>query len=594
MQNVMPGDEGKEVVMKKIHTYVLKYWKSYLLAIVCMVSAIVLDMIYPQITKIIVNDVFIGGNLKRLTGLLLAIIVIGIGRSIFGYFKEFIFDRNCSKIGSEMRRDLFSHIQSLSVDFFDKSNTGELMARVKDDIDSVWNAVGFIGMLIIEVTIHVSCVLFCMFRLNFKLTFVPLAFMIVCGAIAVILERKLDKVYEEISEENAELTTVAEENLAGVRTVKAFAREQFEIDKFLSHNKRYYELNMKQSKLMVKYYPFFQFVGVLLPLLTTILGGLEVIRGEMDLGTLVAYVEYTRNCTWPMEMIGWLANSLSSAIASKKKIAKIYGETSTIKESGNPVHLNEIKGDISFSNVSLKLDNKQILSDISFDLPQGKMLGIMGATGSGKSSIINLLQRFYDPSEGVVSIDGVNIADMELDQVRGSSAVVMQDVFLFSDTIEENIKMGQRATLPMAEVRKAAQMAQASSFIEEMEENYETVIGERGVGLSGGQKQRISIARAFSKKAPVLVLDDSTSALDMETEHEIQKTLNEFKGMSKIVIAHRISAVRNADEIIYLDEGKIVERGTHEELLAKKGLYYDTYIAQYGKNCGQYEQAALA
>lgn len=590
----MPGDEGKEVVMKKIHTYVLKYWKSYLLAIVCMVSAIVLDMIYPQITKIIVNDVFIGGNLKRLTGLLLAIIVIGIGRSIFGYFKEFTFDRNCSKIGSEMRRDLFSHIQSLSVDFFDKSNTGELMARVKDDIDSVWNAVGFIGMLIIEVTIHVSCVLFCMFRLSFKLTFVPLAFMIVCGAIAVILERKLDKVYEEISEENAELTTVAEENLAGVRTVKAFAREQFEIDKFLSHNKRYYELNMKQSKLMVKYYPFFQFVGVLLPLLTTILGGLEVIRGEMDLGTLVAYVEYTRNCTWPMEMIGWLANSLSSAIASKKKIAKIYGETSTIKESGNPVHLNEIKGDITFSNVSLKLDNKQILSDISFDLPQGKMLGIMGATGSGKSSIINLLQRFYDPSEGVVSIDGVNIADMELDQVRGSSAVVMQDVFLFSDTIEENIKMGQRATLPMAEVRKAAQMAQASSFIEEMEENYETVIGERGVGLSGGQKQRISIARAFSKKAPVLVLDDSTSALDMETEHEIQKTLNEFKGMSKIVIAHRISAVRNADEIIYLDEGKIVERGTHEELLAKKGLYYDTYIAQYGKNCGQYEQVALA
>jgi ATP-binding cassette subfamily B protein len=470
------------------------------------------------------------------------------------------------------------------VDFFDKSNTGELMARVKDDIDNVWNAVGFIGMLIIEVVIHVCCVLYCMFRLNWKLTFVPLVFMIACGSIAIILERRLDKVYEEISEENAELTTVAEENLAGVRTVKAFAREQFEIEKFLSHNKRYYDLNMQQSKIMVRYYPFYQFVGVLLPLATTILGGLEVIRGTMDLGSLVAYVEYSRNCTWPMEMIGWLANSLSSAVASRKKIAKIFAETSTIREAESPVHLEEIKGDISFSNVSLELDNKQILSNISFEIKPGKMLGIMGATGSGKTSIVNLLQRFYDPTGGSISIDGVDIAQMELSQVRGTSAVVMQDVFLFSDTIEENIKMGQRATMPLTEVRKAAEMAQAGDFIEHMEEDYQTVIGERGVGLSGGQKQRISIARALSKKSPVLVLDDSTSALDMETEREIQKILNDLTGMTKIVIAHRISAVRHADEIIYLDEGKIAERGTHEELLAKRGLYYATYQAQYGIN----------
>lgn len=566
--------------MKKIRTYVMKYWKSYLFATCCMITAIILDMVYPQITKRIVNDVFLGGDMDRLMMLLLAIVAVGIGRSICGYFKEYTFDRNCSLIGSEMRRDLFSHIQSLSVDFFDKTNTGELMARVKDDIDNVWNAVGFIGMLIIEVTIHVTMVLFCMFRLNWKLTFVPLVFMIFCGTIAVILERKLDKVYEQISEENAELTTVAEENLAGVRIVKAFAREQFEIDKFLAHNKRYYDLNMKQSKVMVKYYPFYQFVGVLLPLSTTVLGGLFVIKGEMDLGSLVAYVEYSRNCTWPMEMIGWLTNSLSSAIASRKKIAKIYGETSSILEAENTKSLEQTKGEVSFCDVSLKLDEKQILSGISFNLSQGKTLGIMGATGSGKTSIVNLLQRFYDPTEGTICIDGVDISQMPLHKVRASSAVVMQDVFLFSDTIEENIKMGQREQMPFSEVKGAAKKAQASEFIEEMEEDYKTVIGERGVGLSGGQKQRISIARAFSKHAPILVLDDSTSALDMETEHEIQKTLNEFEGVTKIIIAHRISAVRNADEIIYLDEGKVAERGTHEELLNKKGLYYATYQVQ--------------
>ena len=228
------------------------------------------------------------------------------------------------------------------------------------------------------------------------------------------------------------------------------------------------------------------------------------------------------------------------------------------------------------------MDGKDILQDISFTIPAGKTLGIMGATGSGKSSIINLLQRFYDVNEGAVKVDGVDIRELSLKQLRSNIAVVLQDVFLFSDTIEENIKMGRRKVMDMEEIRTAAGHAQASSFIEKMDEQYDTVIGERGVGLSGGQKQRISIARALSKKAPILVLDDSTSALDMETEHEIQKTLNEFKDTTKVIIAHRISAVRHADEILYLENGKIAERGTHEELLAKKGLYYETFRAQYG------------
>ena len=566
--------------MKKLYSYLGRYWYGYLIAIASMVAAITLDMLYPKITESIVDDVILGGNGSLLTPLLLGIVICGIGRCIFGYCKEFLFDLLSSKIGAQLRKDLFDHIQTLSMNYFQNTNTGELMARVKDDVDKIWNAMGYVGMLVVEVAIHVSMVLYCMFSLNWKLALVPLATMLVCGTTAVVMERKLDKIYEEISEENAVLTTVAEENLAGVRTVKAFAREKHEISKFLSHNSRYYELNIRQSKVLVRYYPLFQFVGKVLPVGMAILGGLFVMNGEMTLGALVAFVEYSRNCTWPMEMMGWLTNDVSSAAASYKKIRKIYDEKAEIIDGETPVEPEKINGDIRFDHVSFSMGEKEILKDISFCVSAGKTLGIMGATGAGKSSIINLLQRFYDVTDGAVLVDGVDVRRLSVRQLRRNIAVVLQDVFLFSDTIEENIKMGQRASLPMEEVRAAAEDARARGFIEKMEQQYETVIGERGVGLSGGQKQRISIARALAKHSPILVLDDSTSALDMETEHEIQKMLNGLANTTKIIIGHRISAVRHADEILYLEDGRIAERGTHEELLAKRGLYYQTCLVQ--------------
>ena len=257
-----------------------------------------------------------------------------------------------------------------------------------------------------------------------------------------------------------------------------------------------------------------------------------------------------------------------------KKVKKIYKEHSTLALLPKQKHVDEIRGDVEFENVSLMLGDKQILTDISFKLGKGKTLGIMGQTGSGKSTIVNLLQRFYDPTNGTIRIDGNDIKEMELSQVRSASSVVMQDVFLFSDTIEENIRMGRREDMTMETIVDAAKKAKANDFIEKLDDKYKTVIGERGVGLSGGQKQRISIARAISKDAPILVLDDSTSALDMETEAEIQKTLDGIKSSSRIIVAHRISAVRNADEIIYLKDGCIAERGTHDELLKLRGLYY--------------------
>ena len=568
--------------MNTLGSYVRKHWATYTMAVIFMILAIALDMLFPKVTEKIVNEVLVGQDYSHFAILLIAIIMIGVGRSVFGYFKEFTFDKNCITIGTEMRKDLFDHIQSLSLDYFDDANTGELMARVKDDIDKVYNLVGMVAMRGMEVTLNAVLILYFMFSINPVLTMLPLSFMVICAATAILMEKKLDKIYEDISEENALLTTIAEENLAGVRTVKAFAREDYEIKKFMGHNKKFYELNMTEAKALIHFYPIFQLAGTLLPVACAVLGGISVINGHMNLGSLTAYIIYSRNCTWPMEELGWITNEFSSAIASLKKIKKIYEEHSTLLENDKPMHVNSIKGNVEFEHVSLKFGEKEILKDISFKLESGKTLGIMGQTGSGKSTIVNLIQRFYDPSEGKIFLDGVEIRDMELEQVRGASAVVMQDVFLFSDTIEENIRMGRREDLTLDEVKDAAKMAKASDFIERLDDNYNTVIGERGVGLSGGQKQRISIARALSKKAPILILDDSTSALDMETESEIQKTLDEIKGVTRVIIAHRISAVKNADEIIYLKDGRIAERGSHEELINKKGLYYETYIAQYG------------
>lgn len=570
--------------MKKISTYILEHKFAFSFAILSMIISISLDMLSPQLIRIIVDDVILGGNLSILTPLLLGILCVGIGRCIFQYIKEFTFDVTGSKIASEIRRDLFRHIQSLSAEFFDRTGTGELMSRVKDDVDRIWDGLSYVGMLMIEVVIHTSIILFCMYSLNWKLAILPSLCMLLAACIAILMEKKLDAVYEDISEENAALNTVAEENLAGARTVKAFAREKFEISKFLSHNQRYYDLNMKQSKLFVKYHPYLSLITKLLPLLVLAIGGFLVSREEMTLGDLSAFIDYSMNIVWPMEMLGWLTNSLSSAIASNRKLKKIYQEKPSILEKENPVYLSKVNGKVTFSHVSFhKADKHEILHDISFSVEPGKTVGIMGATGAGKSSLIYLLQRLYDATDGEILLDDVNIKDLSLKQLRSSISLVMQDVFLFSDTILENVRLGQKNILSDSAVQSAAEKAKARGFIEKMEKQYDTVIGERGVGLSGGQKQRLTIARALAKKTPILVLDDSTSALDMETEQSIHETLNSLKGITKIIIGHRISAVCHADEIIILENGQIAERGTHKSLLEAKGLYYQTYVAQYGE-----------
>ena len=564
-----------------------------------MCASTLLDQAAPLIVQHIVDDVLIAKKLEVLNFLLLGILGIGVGRCIFQYTKEYLCDYAGSKIASEVRINLFRKIQSLSANFFDGINSGELMSRVKDDVDRIWDIAAFMGILMAEVFMRTVTTLFFMIRINWQLALIPIAGMIASAVIAIFMEKQLDELYGAVMQEGSEMNNTAAENLAGVRTVKAFAREGFEIAKFHKHNQKFYELNIDLSRVFVKFNPMIQTITRLLTVISLLLGGFIVMKGnplqggkQMTIGELMAFLAYVGGMIWPMEMLGWLTNGFSSAKASVKRLNKIYSEMPDIEDNSELAKNTEdgdtdlanamfsqfdISGDISFEHVTYK----DILHDVSFTIKAGQTLGIMGATGSGKTTIINLLKRMYDVTDGSIRLDGLDIRELPLPTLRRAISCVMQDIFLFSDTIDGNIRLGARETMTTAEVRSALNQSHAAEFVDRMEEKENTVIGERGVGLSGGQKQRITIARALARKTPVLVLDDSTSALDTETEQEIQGVLAELSGMTKIIIAHRISAVRKADKIIVLDKGKVVEEGTHEELLARGGLYKETYDSQY-------------
>lgn len=568
-----------------------------------MCAGTLLDQVVPLIVQHIVDDVLIAKRIEILNRLLLGILAIGVGRFVFQYTKEYLCDYAGSKIASEVRINLFRKIQSLSANFFDGINSGELMSRVKDDVDRIWDIAAYMGILMAEVLIRTVTTIFFLIRINWQLALIPILGMFASGLIAVLMEKQLDELYGNVAQEGSEMNNTAAENLAGVRTVKAFAREGFEIAKFHKHNQRFYELNIDLSRVFVRYNPIIQMITRGLSVISLLLGGLIVMKGnplqggvKMSVGELMAFLQYVSGMIWPMEMLGWLTNGFSSARASVKRLDKIYAETPDIKDKSALTKISEkddsdfsgalfspfdLNGDISFEHVTYKSGDRTILDDVSFSVKAGETLGVMGATGSGKTTLINLLKRMYDVSDGSIKLDGVDIRDLPLSTLRSAVSCVMQDIFLFSDTIEGNIRLGARETISTAQVRSALAQSHSAEFVDRMEEKENTVIGERGVGLSGGQKQRITIARALARKTPVLVLDDSTSALDTETEQEIQEVLSELKGMTKIIIAHRISAVRKADKIIVLDKGRVAECGTHEELLSLGGLYKETYDSQY-------------
>ncbi len=567
--------------MKRIFKYVWKYKLLVIVPSIAMTLAIFLDMFNPYLQKLITDKVFIGKEMNLLWPILGGFIAVTLLRAVFGYAKEYLFDVLSAKISIDLKKDLFDHIQKLPFKYFDNMNTGELMSRIGEDVDNVWRSVSFGLRLFVENIIYFVTASVLLFVLNWKLTLLCLVVMPPIAYLALKFEKKIGDSYGKLSDQGVLLNTAAQENIAGVRLVKAFAREKHEILKFLKLNHENFDLSMEQNKIISRYFPPIEFLTNIAMVFLIVLGGMLVMNETMSIGTLVAFNGYIWMLIWPMRMLGWLTNLMAQTNASAKKIAKIMDEEPEIKDTEDSFRLPVIKGDIKFDNVSFKYRDEYVLQDVNLDIKAGSTIAIMGTTGSGKSSIINLIGRYYDVTNGAIYVDGYDVKEVNLKDLRSQMSIVPQDTFLFSSSIEENIRFGSE-NASLEEIKEACSLACAADFIEELEDKYDTVIGERGIGLSGGQKQRLSIARALIRNSSILILDDATSALDMETEYRLLKNLNEkHKNATTFIIAHRISAVKNADLIIYVEDGRIIEKGNHEQLLNKKGKYYEVYCEQF-------------
>ena len=559
--------------MKRILKYVSKYKGTVIIGTMCMLIVIGVDLFLPYLQQVFIDSGLMKGNQNVIVSVLVWIGIITIIKAMLGYGKEFLYDVLSSWVHQDIKNDLFAHIQTLEFEYFDNMNTGELMSRIGEDAENIWQTIGYGMRLFIENIIYFVISTIILFVLNYKLALACFIVMIPIGFIGIKLENKFGETYSKISDQTAEINTIAQEDIAGIKLVKAFSREKYEINKFLKMNKVYYDLNMEQAKIIGDYFPPIEFLTNIALVIMIVLGGFLVMDGEVSIGILVAFNGYIWNLIWPMRMLGELTDLLSRTVSSANKIFAIMDKDPSIKTKENFKDVKNIKGNIKFEGVNFKYDDKLVLKNINLD--------IMGATGAGKSSLINLIGRYYDTCKGSIKIDGIDIKEYNLEFLRKNMAIVPQETFLFSETILNNIKFSNE-NASFEEIKEASKLACANEFIEGLELGYNTEIGERGIGLSGGQKQRIAIARALVRKAKILILDDSTSALDMETEHELLKNLSNRKHESTtFIIAHRISAVKNADLIIYLEDGQIKESGTHDELLKKKGRYYDIYNDQF-------------
>ncbi|MBJ6363597.1 ABC transporter ATP-binding protein [Paenibacillus sp. GCM10012307] len=571
-------------VFKQLKDY---YWPERRLlaaSIISLICATALGLVYPLMLKTLIDDAILGGQFDLVPTIALTVVGVVILKGLLQFVHGFFGGRLGNRVAYRLRNESYKKLQYLSFQYYDKAKTGDLMSRLTADLEAIRNFVGFGFAQILNMILMVLFGGALMIYINWQLTLITFVTMPLLALTALRFEKRIHPAFQEMRLAMSHLTTAVQENITGVRTVKSFAREPHEVGKFSERSEEYKENQIRAAKIWGNYFPVMELLASLCIVILLVAGGTLVINQQLLLGELVAFFSLIWYIVSPMWGLGFHINNYTQSKASGERVLELFNQYVHVKNDERAVTLEDekVKGHVCFDKVTFSYEGKQpALKELTFDAPPGKVIGLLGGTGSGKSTVSQLLMRAYNIQEGQITLDGHDIRKIDIASLRSQIATVFQETFLFSASIRDNIAYGINE-VTMDEIIRACQLAKAHDFIMELPLGYDTVVGERGLGLSGGQKQRIAIARALIKNPRILFLDDATSAVDMETEHEIQAGFRELMaGRTTFIVAHRISSLRHADEIIVLDNGEVIQRGTHEELIAVPGHYQDTYHIQY-------------
>lgn len=566
-----------------------KFITAMVLSVVCCGLVLVNPIVSQQIIdKVVIGQTQPNGEIVRHINLIVPLGIALIGFTLFRtsllYLMVTLYEKSSQGLIYRVRNHLYQNMQSQDVGFYHKNRTGDLMTRLSGDMDMIRHTVSWGFRATIESIMYFVVAIVYMLMIDWLFTLIVVSITPFIAILTKKYSKKVRPLYVNLREKLSSLNTTAQENISGNRVVKAFTTEDFESQNFDEKNIEYKKANLEATLTWLKFSPYIETISQSLLIIIVLVGGIFVMNDRMTVGDLVAVTGLSWTLSNPVRMLGMLLNDLQRFFASCSKVIELYYTSPNIVNRFNcKTKSKPFNGDVEFKKVTLTFDEKNVLEDINFKVSSGETVAIMGATGCGKSLLVSLIERFYDVSSGEILIDGVNVNSWNLETLRKNIGIATQEVFLFSDTVDGNIAYGN-SSISENEVKQFAKLASAD-FIDKMEEGFDTVIGERGVGLSGGQKQRLALARALAIKPPILILDDTTSAVDNETEKFIQSSLNnlDFK-CTKFIIAQRISTTKDADKILVMDNGKIIEQGNHKELLDKKGYYYEVFNLQYGED----------